>query len=402
MPSATAKHKILLVDDDAFVLDVMRQQLTQLGVTDVVAYQQADGAVDALKADLEAFDLVFCDLQMPGMDGIQFIRELAGIQYKGALVLVSGENTRILQTAKRLAQAQDLDILGTLDKPTSIKQLSEILQAPANPREFGKSRDTRISASELEHAIESGQLVNHYQPKVAFQDGALVGVEALARWQHPTAGWIFPDRFIPVAEANGLMDQLTQTVLTTALGDTRKWLTRGLDLHVAINVSMQCLSDLSFADRLFDSAQHFGAPLERLIIEVTETFLLDDRVAPADILTRLRLRKVGVSIDDFGTGHSTLTKLRDIPFNELKIDRGFVHGASRDPELGSIVRASLRLAKQLGIRTVAEGVEDADDWNFLLDAGCDLAQGYFIARPMPAGQLPAWLHEWNARPANSI
>lgn len=388
--------KILLVDDEPFVLRVLTQQLNNLGLTDLHTHEHAHAALAEIEADPEAFELIFCDLQMPKMDGVEFVRHLARLEYSGDLVLISGEDTRILQTAERLAQAQRLHVLGSLRKPTTPDELREILKhsSAVSP---ARAAAAPFDAAELQRAIASGELVNHYQPKVDLASGALVGVETLVRWQHPEAGLVFPDRFITTAEQNGLIEPLTQAVLAGALQQTRRWLDAGLDLHVAVNVSMESLTDLGFPDRVIEAAADARVPLDHLVLEVTESVLMRDPVAPADILTRLRLKHVGVSIDDFGTGHSSLVKLRDIPFNELKIDRGFVHGAAGDAALRTIVEASLGMARQLGIRPVAEGVEDQDDWDFLRAAGCDLAQGYFMGRPMPAGQLTEWLHEWGGR-----
>jgi EAL domain-containing protein (putative c-di-GMP-specific phosphodiesterase class I) len=168
---------------------------------------------------------------------------------------------------------------------------------------------------------------------------------------------------------------------------------------MAVNVSMDNLSELEFPDWVERAAKDAGYPLTNLVLEVTESRLMKDALTPIEILTRLRLKRIGLSIDDFGTGHSSLAQLRDIPFTELKVDRGFVHDACRDASLRAIFEASLGMARQLGLRTVAEGVENQEDWDFLRAGACDLAQGNFIARPMPGGELAAWIGEWGTRRA---
>lgn len=209
---------------------------------------------------------------------------------------------------------------------------------------------------------------------------------------------MFPDQFIAMAEEHGLIDALTGVVLTGALRQARLWQDAGLSLHVAVNVSMDNLAALEFTDFVVREVGKAGVPLTSLVLEVTESRLMKDSLGPLDILARLRLKRIGLSIDDFGTGHSSLAQLRDIPFDELKVDRSFVHGAYRDASLRAIVEASLGMARQLGMKTVAEGVEEQADWDFLRAAGCDLAQGYFIAKPMPAADLAGWIADWDAHP----
>jgi EAL domain-containing protein (putative c-di-GMP-specific phosphodiesterase class I) len=228
-------------------------------------------------------------------------------------------------------------------------------------------------------------------------DGALIGVEALVRWQHPVDGLVYPGRFIAVAEAHSLIDGLTRAVLRQALAQSRRWRGTGLALRVAVNVSMDNLARLDFPEFVQSEILRHGVPPTDLLLEVTESRLMVDARASMDILTRLRLKQVGLSIDDFGTGHSSLAQLRDIPFDELKIDRGFVHGICDHATQRAIFTASLEMAHQLGMKVVAEGVEDRSHWDFVRAAGCDVAQGYFIARPMPADALAAWAVQWRHR-----
>jgi EAL domain-containing protein (putative c-di-GMP-specific phosphodiesterase class I) len=251
--------------------------------------------------------------------------------------------------------------------------------------------------AQLRQAIDGRQLVNHYQPQVELGSAEVVGVEALVRWQHPTDGLVYPDRFIAAAEAAGLIDALADAVIAAALADARRWLDQGLALRLSINVSIDNLKALDLPDRIARQAQAAGIAPEAIVLEITETQAMRDPVALLDIAARLRLKRVGLAIDDFGTGYSSLEKLRDIPFDEMKIDRGFVHGAARDGALRAILEANFALARQLGLGSVAEGVEDRDDWDCVQALGCHLAQGWFIARAMPANDVAAWVHTWRAR-----
>ncbi|RZI42467.1 EAL domain-containing protein [Herbaspirillum sp. HC18] len=390
--------KILLLDDESFALDLLEHQLSNLGFPQIIRCESAMDALAVLAADDGTIDLIFCDLQMPRMDGVEFVRQLVRTSYAGGLVLVSGEEERILQTAHKLTQAHGLNVLGVLNKPVAPEQLRQLMENPA-ARSFAAPPATwkTYGPDELQRAITHGGLVNHYQPKVELATGNLAGVETLVRWRHPWDGLIPPARFIDTAEEYGFIDDLTRVVLVTALQDARIWQDSGLSLHLAVNVSMDSLSGLGFPNFVERSAAEAGVPLTRLVLEVTESRLMKNPRAALDVVTRLRLKRIGLSIDDFGTGHSSLAQLHELPFDELKVDQGFVHGACRDASLRAIVEASLAMARQLGMKTVAEGVEDRDDWDFLRKSGCDLAQGYFIAQPMPAAELAAWARAWEER-----
>ena len=390
--------KTLLIDDDPLALKLLARQLERLGCVGLMLCERAGEAMTLLEARSEVIELMFCDLQMPDIDGVEFVRHLASIGYSGSLVLVSGEDGRILKTVAKLARAHRIHALGVLQKPIQNEQLSELLASHA-ARKAATQRAAQgaFEPAELERAIASGELINHYQPKVALASGALIGVESLVRWQHPQAGLVYPDRFITLAEDHGLIDALTLAVLAAALRQSRRWRDAGLDLQVAVNISMDNLAALDFPESVARLASEAGIELSRLVLEVTESRLMKDVRAPLDVLTRLRLKGVSLSIDDFGTGHSSLAQLRDIPFDELKLDRSFVHGAAGDASLGAIVEATLAMTRQLGMKAVAEGVEDKADLDYLRGHGCDLVQGYFIARPMPGADLVGWRAAWESR-----
>ena len=390
--------KILVIDDEPFARKLLMHQLGRLGVEHAQPCASAQEALALLERPGESPDLIFCDLQMPEMDGVEFVRHLVRAGYAGGLVLVSGEDERLVQTAAKLARAHKLKVLGALNKPVPIDRLKQILDGDvAHSPAQGRNERKTYSAERLRRAIADGELVNHYQPKVELPSGAVAGFETLVRWRHPEDGLIFPDQFIPLAEESGLINELTRSVLRTALRHARAWSDDGFPLQVAVNVSMDNLVSLDFPDFVERALGEAGIAASGLLLEVTESRLMKDPLAPLEVLTRLRLKRIGLSIDDFGTGHSSLAQLRDIPFSELKVDRGFVHGAWRDVSLRAILEASLGMARQLGMKTVAEGVEDREDWDFLRDSDCELAQGWFIAKAMPPEQIPDWIADWEVR-----
>lgn len=386
---------ILLLDDEQFMLKVLARQLVNLGFKKVTPVDNPLNALILLEQGGETFNMLLLDLQMPGIDGVEFIRHLDRVDYDGGLVLISGEDERILHTAKRLAEAHNLRVLGALRKPVTPDQLEQVMKTV--PRDVNRTPGKTYGAETLRKGLRNRELINYYQPQVELETGRLCGVESLVRWQHPEDGLVFPDQFIGTAEEQGLIDELTGQVLDMAVQQAARWRETGLSLPVSVNISMDNLANLDFADRVTKAVEQAKVPLSSLVLEVTESRLMKNPLAPLDILTRLRLKHIGLSIDDFGTGHSSLTQLRDIPFDELKIDRGFIHGAHNDEALQAIVEASLGMAKHLRMKTVAEGIEDQADWDFIKSMGCDCAQGYFIAKPMPAKDIDQWMAEWEDR-----
>jgi EAL domain-containing protein (putative c-di-GMP-specific phosphodiesterase class I)/FixJ family two-component response regulator len=388
--------RILVLDDDPFVLKLLGRILSNLGYTSVTPCDNGRAALELIAES--GPNLILLDLNMPEMDGIEFVRHLVDLHYTGSLVLISGEDERMLQTAERLVRAHKISILGHLHKPVKPDALAALLEKWMPPSTNSSRPEKKIySAAELRTAIDEGQLINYYQPKVAIATGEVVGVETLVRWRHPTDGIVFPDQFISICEAASLIDDLTKTVFAAAMTQAKAWEEMGLPLRIAVNVSMDNLASLTFLGFVAELTEKIGIPPQRVVLEVTETRLMQDTRAPLEILTRLRLKRFRLSIDDFGTGHSSLAQLRDIPFDELKIDQGFVHRAWEDETLRAMYEASLSLARQLGMEVVAEGVEDRNDWDFLYQTGCDLAQGIFVSRPMQPENLPGWIQSWRER-----
>lgn len=394
-----ALTQIVIVDDDQFQLKLLSHQLSVVGYKNVTAFDDGQTALDHLAGQILDSTIIILDLNMPNMDGLEFLQKLQETKFTGALLLVSGEDERVLQSAETLASSYHLRVLGHLNKPVQQEQLQKYLKQldAQQAKSLAGNKQHIYEAARLKQAIESGELSNFYQPKVHLDTGALVGVEALVRWEHPEDGIILPDNFIDLAEENELIDAIAQQVLSNALSDSNLWKEAGINITVAVNISMYNLNTREFIGYLENELLTSGVSPQDLILEVTESKLMKDYSLVLDMLTRLRLRRVNLSIDDFGTGHSSMTQLRDIPFNELKIDRGFVHSACDNATLHGIFDGSIRLAKNLGIKTVAEGVENEADWSFLDGSGCDIAEGFFIGKPMRALELREWKTQWAER-----
>ncbi|HND36866.1 MAG TPA: EAL domain-containing response regulator, partial [Nitrosomonas sp.] len=337
--------KILILDDEPFMLKLLARMLANQGFVHVVCCNNGNDALAQLNVESTRPDLILLDLNMPEMDGIEFIRYLVERQFTGSLILVSGEDERMLKTTERLVQAHKIAVLGYLQKPVKPDALLAMLAQWSPPSKAAPTKPRKTySADDIRLAIVRGELVNYYQPKVSVATGTVIGVETLVRWQHATDGLVFPNQFITVAESSGLINELTRLVLLNAFNQAKRWQQSGMDLRVAVNVSMDNLASLDFQDLVVDLATQVGIPPNKIVLEVTESQLMRDIRVSLEILTRLRLKRFHLSIDDFGTGHSSLAQLRDIPFDELKIDQGFVHQAWRDDTLRVIYDASLALA----------------------------------------------------------
>jgi diguanylate cyclase (GGDEF)-like protein len=257
----------------------------------------------------------------------------------------------------------------------------------------GSGRHRLEDVAALRRAIAEDELVLHYQPKVALSSGEIEGVEALVRWRHPTRGLLFPDTFIDLTESAGLMASLTRRVIDKALAQARVWADGGRLLTVAVNVSPSNLVDEDFPGEVGALLAAHGVPAGVLVLEVTESLLMEDRERAVRVLARLRDDGVGVAIDDYGTGYSSLAYLAALPVTELKLDRAFVGEMTGSPRAESIVTSTLHLAHALGLVFVAEGVEDQATVDVLTFLGCDIVQGFHLSRPLPAEALEAWLDE---------
>jgi EAL domain-containing protein (putative c-di-GMP-specific phosphodiesterase class I)/ActR/RegA family two-component response regulator len=399
MLPAVRQPRILLVDDDAFMLGLQARMLRSMGYRQVDAFGNAQTALTALQDGSRDSDVIVCDLNMPGMDGVEFLQALNARGRVVGVILLSGEGARIMHTVQKLLGGGCLTVLGSLEKPAQPESLRALLDGwrPADAEPAARPVMAGVTGAEIHRANLNREWVLHFQPKVHLLTGALTGVEALVRWNHPERGLLFPDSFIATAEECGAIDALTDRVLQGAIEQLARWSAEGLKLQIAVNVSMDNLRAPGFARHVGALARDAGVSPQDVTLEITESRAMSPSPAPLESLVRLRLQRFKLSIDDFGTGHSSLAQLRDVPFTELKVDRGFVHGALRNQIIRPMLEGSIGIAKRLGMVSVAEGVETEEDWRLLREIDCDIAQGYFIGRPMPAERLMAWNLEWQGR-----
>ena len=388
--------RILVIDDEAFVLKLTVRILSKLGLDDVVTASNGLIALAELDNATAPFDVIICDLNMPEMDGIAFMRHAADKGVSAGMILLSGEDERMLETARDLAAAHNLNILGVIPKPLKPDALSSLLNAfqPATAVKQSSWFQEGISETELIDGMDSDQLLLVYQPKVSIATGAVTGVETLARWMHPDRGLLGPGAFIPLAEETGHIDELTYAIYKKAMQQAGDWLAQGITMKVSVNISVNSFTLPDFTDFLIETAQNEGMDLANVVLEVTETQVMDNALGILETLMRLRMKRFALSIDDFGTGNASMEQLKRIPFSELKIDRAFVYGAAQNAGAKAILESSVTLAKSLKMDIVAEGAENREDWDLLESLGVDTVQGFYCAKPMKNGDFLAFLDTW--------
>ena len=373
----------LLVDDDPVFRALAEDMVLDAGVAAIETADDGLSAIAKLKAGLNP-DLLICDLNMPTHDGVSLIRALAERRFPGKVLIISGEDSAVIETVAKLARMQSLDIIGSIRKPLTMEALNAVLArgVSAQPRPQPKVVLDPAMPSLLDAAIERGALHPFFQAKVSMAESRIVGAEALARIAVSDTTYTNPVPYIELAERNNRIDDLTFVMTRAVALHTKSFFVDGRPMPVSINISPVSLTRLNFPDMMANAVEGVGIPASQVTLEVTETRLLEYGPEALDIFARLRIKGFGLSIDDFGTGASNIDRLLMYPFTELKIDQTFTRSALTDGFARASVEMSVRLAKEMGLKIVAEGVETVEMWNFLQDLGIDEAQGYLMAKPM--------------------
>jgi EAL domain-containing protein (putative c-di-GMP-specific phosphodiesterase class I) len=380
---------MLVIDDEEDICEIIAEVGGRRGLE-----VKTLTTTESVASTLTSFkpDFIMLDLMMPGTDGVELLRLLSEHSKDAKLCLISGSDSRVLNSARRLGSAHGLDVISALEKPLDISVLNNLFDRLTGAGEA-------VVTADLAQAIAAGEFRLHYQPVIEMATRRVKGAEALARWAHPHRGTLTPDSFLEQVVNDGLMQVLTDMVVQTSVRQAARWHEAGESLTLSMNVTASALLDLALPDRIAELCQRHNAPADKLILEVTETEAMKDVTRTMDVLLRMRIRNIGVAIDDFGTGHSSLRELQRMPFSEMKIDKSFVIDMAKNKDCAVIVKAVIDLAHNLGLKVIAEGVEDQQTWNLLQQKGCDYAQGFFMGRPMPAEQFGAWLKEWRGKSA---
>ncbi len=379
---------VLAVDDEPDFLELIAMIGEGVGC-EVLSAATPDTFREELSRRRPA--LVLLDLQMPGMDGIEALRYLARQGSDAGVLLASGMDQRVLVSARQLGESLGLRMLGTLQKPAMVEDIEALL------KEHLSSTSPGITVAEIQRGLQEQEFAVHYQPQIVRREEEwhVRGLEALVRWRHPQLGLLMAPEFLTLAEESGLIVQISDSVLTQAVRQVGHWRQNGLDLALAVNLSPKLVQDLEFPDRLSRLLLEFGLPPQYLTLEVTEAAPLGNPQLVMDIFARLRLRGIGLSLDDFGSGMSSLTQLYRMPFSEVKIDSCLTADLDDSAAAGTVVRALVELAHNLSLTTCAEGVESAGAFEFLDRAGCDSMQGRFICAPGEAADVERFIRQWD-------
>lgn len=393
-PIDIASLRFLIVEDHSFQRWALGNVLQELGARNVLAAADGQAALDLMRQN--EIDIAISDLEMPGMDGMEFIRHLGEAPRAVSLIVASGLDRPLIRSVEMMARAYGVRLLGSVEKPVMLEVLRPLVEAhlagPALPR-LGSPAARHFPVAEILAALQNGQVQPFFQPKVELTSGAVRGAEALARWRHPTEGIVGALEFIPALEKAGDVAELTAAMAAQAAAACRTWRAEGFDVGVSLNLSQESLGDVRLADRITEIVRAESLNPRDVILEITESATTKDLGSTLENLSRLRMKGFGLAIDDYGTGHSSMQHLSQIAFTELKIDQSFVRNASTQEASRAMLESSLELAAKLKIVAVAEGVEMMVDWDLIKKLDCHLAQGYFIALPMDAGAYLRWLRE---------
>ncbi|MBI5889491.1 MAG: EAL domain-containing protein [Nitrosomonadales bacterium] len=401
----TDELNFLVVEDDDFQRQMLANMLRSLGATSVIGAGNGKQALEIIRGvSPSPVDIALCDLNMPEMDGMEFLRHLGQENHNVAVIITSAQDSKLLASVAKMTTMYGIKLLGAIGKPVMPTQLQELLakygdaeikrQQPVAARSF--------TLDEILQGIRANQFEPFFQPKVDLKTGQLVGAEALARWVHPEHGVIGPNSFIQQLEQSGNIDNLTFLILEKSATACRSFHDKGFKLGISVNLSLASLDDATLANKVAQVVYKAGIEAQYILLEITESAAMTN-VAPAlENLARLCMNGFSLSIDDYGTGYSSMQQLTRIAFRELKIDQSFVKDCADNEALRIVIESSIDMAHKLQVKSVAEGVETQQDWDTLKSMGCDTVQGYFIAKPMNETVFRDFMANYSQRAAHLL
>ena len=387
----------LIIDDDPTQIAILTAYFTTLNIPVIQSASNAALALAKVSEATSDFDLIVSDLQMPEMDGLEFLRHLSGRKYTGSLVIMSGVEKTLLDHAAKLAKMHKLNLIGHIQKPLNKTSLEKVfLKEQSRSANSGAENTLVLTQGSLIAGMENNEILPFFQPKIDVRSGQIVGAEALARWDRPGTGNIRPDIFIEFAESNGWIEELTLHLLKHTLEALGPFLRVNPRLRFAINIAPTMMNQISLPDHLGSIIESYGVSAENISFEVTENSILNLDPTTLEVLSRLRIHNFDVAIDDFGTGSSNIQTLRDFPYSELKIDKSFISNVTTNTFSMQTVNAAVALAKEQGMRIVAEGVEDVETLEHIRELNIEHVQGFLFAKALCAEDFMNFLSEHQA------
>jgi EAL domain-containing protein (putative c-di-GMP-specific phosphodiesterase class I)/CheY-like chemotaxis protein len=383
----------LIVDDEPIQRKIAGRLLLTLSVGEVIETDDGAQALEIILARGAEVDLVICDLDMPKMDGMEFIRKLSDVVPSPALIINSSHKVEILESVGRMAKAYGLRVLGSLEKPLTRSALETLLLNVATRDEAHERPNTEETELDLAKCLAEGRFTPFFQPKLRFDDSQVTAAETLIRLDMGDGEIISPNRFIPDVVEQGLITEVTLALLGATLSIVSAWNRAGRHPHISFNLSPESLDDVDFGGNLHQLVTTAGVSTKDITFEIVESEISRDFRRSLETTSRLRMLGFGLSIDDFGTGFSSMEQLGMLPFTELKVDQSFVTGICDNPQKQAMVTSTVRMAKDLKLTVVAEGIETEEEAEFVQAAGCDYGQGYWLSRPIAAAAFTDFLAE---------
>lgn len=377
---------ILVLEDDEFQRRMVANMCRSLAPESISEAADGNHALQIIQdSNVKPVNVVLCDLQMPGMDGMEFLRHLSEQHSDIRIVITSALDSKLLTSVGRMAKIYGIRLLGIVEKPIVLARLKELIAVSnIEERKWRQQQPDakKFTLDEILQGISADQFQPFFQPKVDLNSGKVTGAEALARWIHPEYGVVSPYSFIPDLEQSGNIDDLTFRMIAHSVAACRSVHEKGYILSISINLSLSSLTDRALADRIIQIVQNAGIDPRYIVLEITESAAMTDTAHTLENLARLCMHGFTLSIDDYGTGYSSMQQLTRVPFGELKIDQSFVKDFSENKAMRIVVESSIDMAHKLRIKSVAEGIETQQDWEILKSLGCNIGQGYLFAKPM--------------------
>lgn len=394
-----AQLHFLVAEGDQVQRHALADILVHLGVGRITQAPDGHTALRHFSAGITPkVDIAIIDLALPGMDALELIRRLAEAKSRVGVLVVGAQSNAVLFSVETMAAAYGINMLGAIGKPVIGSRLEALIANYLEPEQAhtasSRAQVPPISFAEVGQGLQMREFDPFFQPKIELETGQVKGLEMFARWRHPLYGVLGPASFMQVLEDNRRIDFLDWSMIEKSVAACRTLHDQGIPISFSINVDQSTLAHPQFMEQIAACLERHRIMPDYITFEMTESAVLTTDPHFLERLLRLRMKGFGLAIDDYGTGRSNLQLLARIPFSELKIDRSFVDGASKKQAIGTVLRSCLGLARSLDRRSVAVGVETKQDWDFLQGLGCTYAQGYYIAKPMPVEEFPAWLADW--------